>query len=98
MKALAVAIALACFASAASADQYVRGYTRQNGTYVQPHMQTNSNGNPFDNYSTRGNVNPYTGQIGTHNPHAVPPAPLYPSVTEPTVTAPGIPCYGLRCQ
>jgi hypothetical protein len=46
----------------------VQGYTRSNGTYVQPHQQTNPNGTQTDNYGTRGNVNPYTGAVGTHTP------------------------------
>ncbi len=51
----------------AKADHYVNGYTRSNGTYVQPHMQSNSNNNAYDNYSTRGNTNPYTGTRGTND-------------------------------
>lgn len=98
MKALTVAAALACVASGALADQYVRGYTRQNGTYVQPHMRTTPNGTPFDNYSTRGNVNPYTGQAGTRNPYAVPSMPSVPYVGAPTVRTPQVPCYGYGCR
>lgn len=43
---------------------YVKPYTTQNGTYVQPHYQSNPNGTTSDNWSTRGNVNPYTGRPG----------------------------------
>jgi hypothetical protein len=46
----------------------VRPYVTQQGTYVQPHVQTNPNRTQLDNYSTRGNINPYTGQIGTRTP------------------------------
>lgn len=46
----------------------VDGYTRNNGTYVAPHYQTNSNNTQMDNYGTRGNQNPYTGQYGTRSP------------------------------
>jgi hypothetical protein len=46
-------------------DTYVKGYTRANGTYVQPHYRSAPNGTTYDNYSTRGNVNPYTGSYGT---------------------------------
>jgi hypothetical protein len=62
-------------------DQSVRGYTRHNGTYVQPHHQTAPDGNRFNNYSTQGNINPYTGQMGTVNPYSQPmtPAQPYPS-------------------
>ena len=44
------------------------GYTTSRGTYVQPYVATNPNSTQMDNYSTRGNVNPYTGAIGTRNP------------------------------
>lgn len=52
-----------------NADTYVRGYYRSNGTYVQPHYRSDSDGDRSNNYSSRGNVNPYTGQIGTKNPY-----------------------------
>jgi hypothetical protein len=47
---------------------YVRPYVTKKGTVVQGHMQTNPNGTKLDNYSTKGNVNPYTGKPGTKNP------------------------------
>lgn len=53
--------------STAYADTYVRGYTRKDGTYVQPHYRSSPDGNPYNNWSTRGNVNPYTGERGTRN-------------------------------
>jgi hypothetical protein len=43
----------------------VRGYTRKDGTYVAPHYQTDPNGTRNDNWSTTGNVNPFTGKEGT---------------------------------
>jgi hypothetical protein len=46
----------------------VSGYTRNDGTYVQPHTATNPNGTQRDNYGATGNVNPTTGQIGTRTP------------------------------
>lgn len=45
----------------------VRGYTRRNGTYVQPHYRTNPDGNPHNNYSFPGNYNPNTGRITPGN-------------------------------
>lgn len=48
-----------------SSVRYQQGYTRKDGTYVQDHYKTNSNGTNHDNYSTRGNVNTYTGSTGT---------------------------------
>lgn len=46
----------------------VRGYVKKNGTYVAPHRQTNPNRTQRDNWSTKGNVNPYTGKPGTKTP------------------------------
>jgi len=58
----------------AMADQYVRGYTKSNGTYVQPHYRSAPDSSRSDNYSSQGNVNPYTGQHGTErNEYSNPP-------------------------
>ena len=43
-------------------------YTTPQGTYVQPHQQTNPNGTQYDNYGARGNTNPYTGSTGKSSP------------------------------
>lgn len=43
----------------------VSGYTTQSGTYVAPYKATDQDSTKNDNYSTKGNVNPYTGQAGT---------------------------------
>lgn len=43
----------------------VKGYYRSDGTYVAPHMRSAPDGDPSNNWSTRGNVNPYTGEEGT---------------------------------
>ena len=56
------------FSVTAFADTYGRGHYRENGSYVQPHYRTNSNNTRLDNYSTRGNVNPYNGRVGTKDP------------------------------
>jgi hypothetical protein len=58
--------------TATARDTYVSGYTRSNGTYVAPYHRSAPNSTPYDNYSTRGNTNPYTGQAGTVNPYAAP--------------------------
>jgi len=47
------------------ADEYVHGYFRGNGTYVEPHWRSNPDGNPYNNWSFPGNVNPRTGQRAT---------------------------------
>jgi len=48
-----------------TSDHVVSGYYRKNGTYVNSYHATNPNGTRNDNYSTRGNINPYTGEPGT---------------------------------
>ena len=78
MKQLLLATALMLAATAAQAQYLgtgsnpnshgVSGYTANNGTYVAPHQQTNPNNTQRDNYSATGNVNPYTGAVGTRNP------------------------------
>lgn len=42
----------------------VRGYSKRDGTYVQPHHQTNPNHTKRDNYNAHGNYNPHNGQTG----------------------------------
>lgn len=54
-----------CFAQ----DYYVNGYTKKDGTYVQGHYKTTPNSNMFDNFSTKGNINPYTGKSGYVDPY-----------------------------
>ena len=57
-------------AGIATAQTHVRPYIRDDGTFVEGHVRSAPNGTSSDNYSTRGNVNPYTGQAGTvHNPN-----------------------------
>jgi hypothetical protein len=76
MKTWIFAAALVAAASAASAQGFgsnsrshsVSGYTTNSGTYVPPSHATNPNNTQTDNYSTRGNVNPYTGAVGTRTP------------------------------
>jgi len=52
----------------AEAQVRVRGYHRKDGTYVQPHVRSRPDGNPYNNYSYPGNYNPNTGSITTGNP------------------------------
>jgi len=42
----------------------VKGYTKADGTYVAPHLRSAPDGNFNNNWSTKGNVNPYTGEAG----------------------------------
>lgn len=48
--------------------EYVKGYTRKDGTYVKGYYRTAPNNTNRDNFSTQGNVNPYTGQSGWVTP------------------------------
>lgn len=51
-----------------NAQVRVKGYYRKDGTYVRPHVRSNPDGNPYNNWSYPGNVNPYTGKVATGNP------------------------------
>ena len=53
----------------AFADVRVRGYYRKDGTYVSGHWRSNPDGNPYNNWSFPGNVNPHTGKVATGNPY-----------------------------
>lgn len=66
--------------TASFADTYVRGHTTKNGTYVEPHYRSSPNSSTYDNYSTKGNSNPYTGKEG--NVEAQPSYQYSPPKTE----------------
>jgi hypothetical protein len=51
-------------------EHYVKGYYRKNGTYVSGHYRTNRDNSFWNNYSSKGNVNPHTGKVGTRRPPA----------------------------
>jgi len=40
----------------------------EDGTYVQPHCRSAPDGNPYNDWSFPGNMNPYTGKVATGNP------------------------------
>ena len=50
--------------SFAQSHVWVNGYTRSNGTYVTGHYRTAPNYTRNDNWTTKGNTNPYTGKAG----------------------------------
>lgn len=64
LTAFTAALVMCALALPAFAQVAVRGYTRKDGTYVQPHMRSNPDGIRSNNYSAEGNSNPYTGSIG----------------------------------
>ncbi len=71
-----IVVALICWASVLpviptnveAGQTRVRGQTTRRGTYVGSHMRTTPDRSHLDNWSTKGNVNPYTGKKGTRNP------------------------------
>jgi hypothetical protein len=83
-----VAMAGLFAAGEASADKYVRGHYRSNGTYVQPYQRSNADGNVNNNYSTHPNVNPYTGKVGTHH------YPTFQNYSNPSSGNYNLPTYG----
>lgn len=51
-----------------SNTHFVQPYVDRGGQLHSGHYQTNPNNTQFDNFGTRGNYNPYTGQYGTRSP------------------------------
>lgn len=80
----------------AVAQVRVKGYTRKDGTYVAPHYRSSPNSSKYDNYSTKGNYNPYTGEKGSVDPYRQAYAPSSyplpaPAYSPPLPTAPSYP-------
>ena len=65
MRRLTIFALLLLVADVSVAQVYVRGYYRSDGTYVEPHYRSEPDGKFYNNWSTKGNVNPYTGEEGT---------------------------------
>lgn len=82
-------VAATLIAPAATAQVHVKGYTKKDGTYVAPHYRSSPNNSVYDNYSAKGNVNPYTGKVGTVAPYST--TNTYKSPYTPTTMPP--PCY-----
>lgn len=70
MKKIIFIMVLAITSNSFGGNTYVRGYVKRNGTYVKPHFKTIPNNTLLDNYSTKGNINPYTGKKGTIDPYS----------------------------
>ena len=62
----------------------VSGYYRKDGTYVQPYFRTAPNSTNRDNFSTKGNTNPYTGKPGWIEPDSKYNTLYYSTYTYPT--------------
>jgi hypothetical protein len=54
--------------SSGGGSHAVRGHMTKKGTYVAPSRATNPNRTQYDNYSSKGNVNPASGKAGTRTP------------------------------
>ncbi len=72
MKAIAIIVCLymLLISSEADAARRTKGYVTKSGTYVAPHYSSTPNSTKLDNYSTKGNTNPYTGKRGHTDPYA----------------------------
>lgn len=55
--------------SQTSPHVFVQSYFRTDGTFVNSHYRTSPNETMYDNFSTIGNVNPYTGKAGWIEPY-----------------------------
>ena len=67
MKVLSVLLVLLAMVTNCFADQKVKGYTRKDGTTVSGYTRSDSDSSYNNNYSTKGNTNPYTGESGTNS-------------------------------
>ena len=65
---LFVLLSIITISAVCNAQVRVKGYYRKDGAYVRPHVRSNPDGNPYNNWSYPGNVNPYTGKVATGNP------------------------------
>jgi hypothetical protein len=66
MKSILFVLLALFWVSHAFAQTQVDGYYRKDGTYVAPHYRSSSDSTVKDNYSYKGNSNPYTGEQGTN--------------------------------
>ena len=58
---------LTVFSTDAFAYRYTGGHYRSNGAYVQPYRSSTPDGFRWNNWSSRGNVNPFTGRRGSRS-------------------------------
>jgi hypothetical protein len=81
-------------ALAGGKDVYVRGYIRSDGTYIMPHHRSAPDKSFWNNWSTQGNVNPYTGKLGARtSPSYSYPTYRLPSYSTPSYELPSYPSY-----
>jgi hypothetical protein len=70
MKTLRTIAAIICIgiSGATYSDTWVDGHYKRDGTYVPGHFRSSPNTTNWDNYTTQGNRNPYTGESGRRAP------------------------------
>lgn len=68
MKILILSITFLMMANYANAKESVRGYSRNDSTFVAPYSRSNRDNSYNNNYSTRPNINTYTGDTGRRAP------------------------------
>lgn len=68
--ALLLAFLMLSAVAAEARSTRVKPHVRKDGTFVPGHRRTTPDSSKFNNYSTKGNSNPYTGEKGTVDPFA----------------------------
>ena len=63
-----IVIMLVMFANVVSADQYVNGYVRKDGSYVEGYQKSSPDGSIYTYYSTQGNTNSSASNVSLENP------------------------------
>lgn len=68
---LILALTVLPVGNAGAASSSVKGHTKKNGTYVSSHKRTKADSSKSNNWSTKGNTNPYTGKRGGVGPNSI---------------------------
>ena len=90
LKVFFISLALVFSTYAVAKDVWVNGYTRSDGTQVRGHYRSAPNNTVRDNYSYRGNRNPYTGNTGSNSYRNSPSSQYYQGIN-----GSGLNIYGL---
>ena len=61
-------LGLNAFCQTNNSHTYVRPFFKKDGTFVEGYWRTSPNNTNRDNFSTKGNENPYNGKIGWIEP------------------------------
>lgn len=65
LKKIFIIICLLSFINTVTAATYVKPHVTKKGTVVSGHYRSKANKTKLDNYSTKGNTNPYTRKKGS---------------------------------